>query len=65
MCNKISYLFVLFVYQSLNRTVMRTQEQFYPVENSRQTRNKALAIYIATITLIVVSYSLVTAVSVL
>ena len=44
---------------------MRTQEQFYSVENNRQTRNKALAIYIATITLIVVSYSVVTAVSVL
>ncbi|WP_432411267.1 hypothetical protein [Rasiella sp. SM2506] len=44
---------------------MRTQKQFYPAENSSYTRNKALAIYIATITLIVVSYSLVTAVSVL
>jgi hypothetical protein len=44
---------------------MRTQEKFYPVENSTQTRNKALAIYIATITFIVVSYSLITAASVL
>ncbi len=44
---------------------MRTQKQFYSVENNKQTRNKVLAIYIATITLIVVSYSLVTAISVL
>jgi|GEM_PF-6979242 len=44
---------------------MRTQEQFYSVKTIRQTRNKALAIYIASITFIVVSYSLVTAISVL
>ena len=44
---------------------MKTQEQFYSVENNKQIRNKALAIYIAAITLIVVSYSIVTAFSVL
>ncbi len=44
---------------------MRTQEQFYPAENNKYTRNKTLAIYIVTITFIVVSYTVVTAASVL
>lgn len=44
---------------------MRTQEHFNSAKTNTQTRNNALAIYIASITLLVVSYSVATAVTVL
>lgn len=44
---------------------MRTQKQFNSAKTNTQTRNKALAIYIATITFLVVTYSVATAVTVL
>jgi t-SNARE complex subunit (syntaxin) len=44
---------------------MKTQDNFYSEKEIRKTRNKTLAIYIIAITFLVVSYSLVTAISVL
>ncbi len=44
---------------------MRTHDQNYVTKQIKQTRNKALAIYIAAITLLVMSYSTITAISVL
>ncbi|MDX1461838.1 MAG: hypothetical protein R3359_02185 [Marinirhabdus sp.] len=44
---------------------MKNSSTFNQIETRRPYRNNVLAIYIATITLVVVTYSLVTAVTVL
>jgi len=44
---------------------MRTQDNQFSIQQRRQPRNKALALYIASITFIVVTYSLATALTVL
>ncbi|WP_263649842.1 hypothetical protein [Rasiella rasia] len=44
---------------------MKTQNEILSMTRSRQPRNKALALYIASITLVVVTYSLATAITVL
>ena len=44
---------------------MKTQERIISKQESRQQRNQLLAIYVAFITTLVISYSVVTALTVL